>query len=264
MPPSVVFVKASCLSALSGLHRYRDINQEILNLWHLCDKSNCEAAISRWIDIQQDEPIDEVVKEKFANAVTAGINAVTSVEVAEVLRNTDVAIRDEVQSEIYKSRGIRDEKAVVDKVECDTHSRITERNVKLYTKDVDWPFEVDFPFIVRVIGRIDGMNESGEIVEVKNRQKRFFSTIPLYERVQVQVYMWMIGARTCQFVQALDGDTKTEVVEYDENFIKNTVWHALAESMTTLKALISGDNETEQHIFSGGNVPETYNSLHSC
>ena len=50
-------------------------------------------------------------------------------------------------------------------------------------------------FILRISGKVDGIEGEGEdqiLIETKNRRRRLFDDIPIYEKVQMCIYMKMM------------------------------------------------------------------------
>jgi hypothetical protein len=60
---------------------------------------------------------------------------------------------------------------------------------------------------VVVGGRIDGWSPEHGLVEIKNRMRRLFPKIPLYETVQVHAYMWILGGGRRRDAGAAGSDT---------------------------------------------------------
>ena len=70
--------------------------------------------------------------------------------------------------------------------------RISKRNEEVYSIEVRINGHV-----IEIRGKIDGiLTEEGQpvIVETKTRRNRLFRSIPLYEKVQIETYMRMVGA----------------------------------------------------------------------
>jgi hypothetical protein len=72
-------------------------------------------------------------------------------------------------------------------------------------------------------GRLDGLDAEGRVVEIKNRTRRFFTTVPEYERVQVACYMRIMNARAAVVVQQFNGEQRRTVVAHDEALWQNYV-----------------------------------------
>jgi DNA polymerase III epsilon subunit-like protein len=69
-----------------------------------------------------------------------------------------------------------------------------------------------------IVGRVDGFSD-GKVVEIKHRRHRIFTTIPSYERVQVEVYMRMTERKTALFIQKLEAGgstTQSDDVKQDD------------------------------------------------
>ena len=45
--------------------------------------------------------------------------------------------------------------------------------------------------VITLVGKIDGITDKEEIVEVKNRVKKHFNCLRGYEKPQIMTYMWM-------------------------------------------------------------------------
>jgi hypothetical protein len=73
-------------------------------------------------------------------------------------------------------------------------------------------------------GKIDGINnETGDIIEVKNRVHKLFYTLRDYEKVQIICYMYLFNSKRCDLVEAYKGKKGTEIniinVDFDEKYI---------------------------------------------
>ena len=60
-------------------------------------------------------------------------------------------------------------------------------------------------------GKIDGIDDDGNIYESKNRRNRFFNAIPEYEKIQMEAYMFIYDKSTCTFLQNYNGEQRSEV-----------------------------------------------------
>ena len=98
-----------------------------------------------------------------------------------------------IKKEIYTTTGKRDEKSIIDEYEVKNKVLVKERNSKVYYKSIGDG--------VRIAGRVDGMNELGEIIEVKKRMHRLFKDVPKYEMVQMYIYMFLLNKPDCVHIQ---------------------------------------------------------------
>lgn len=211
-------------------------------MWHASDRLGCERGVASII--AEGEQAHEEAEETHARILRA------AADVATVTEGRDAAalqsaleervapdIREHVASEVYKKRGIDGERPSLDRIQEDTGSRVECRNDRLYRKDID---VMGLP--VRIVGKVDGIDaDTGDLVEVKHRQRCFFEPLPTYDVVQAQVYMWLTGAQRCRFVQVLDGERRTEILDKDDAFLNDTVWPGVGAAMARLQRLLEAD-----------------------
>lgn len=78
-----------------------------------------------------------------------------------------------------------------------------------------------------IVGKIDGLTEKGEVVEIKNRVNKHFNTIRGYEKPQIMTYLWMNKASSGYLVENLktNGGCNLNVipVEYEDNYVEENV-----------------------------------------
>lgn len=103
------------------------------------------------------------------------------------------ALRQEIRKEINTKKGIAMETELTNRMERATGQKIIKRNNKTYVMDLYCDEDC-----VQIRGKIDGLQQdplTGKsiLVETKLRQKRLFATIPIYEKIQMEVYMRMLG-----------------------------------------------------------------------
>lgn len=102
-------------------------------------------------------------------------------------------VQAEVQKAVFTARGTSMESSTFDRVNAQQVKPFHSRPGKLYRHDAG-------AFVI--VGRLDGFNdETRELLEIKNRQRRLFRNVPLYEKIQVQCYLLMTGATKCKFVE---------------------------------------------------------------
>ena len=120
-----------------------------------------------------------------------------------------------------------------------THGTITEDpaiiqfekkfNVKLDTSQKYYKQEVKFEnssYIWYIGGKVDGLYldkdpEKSYVVEVKSRTKGFFSSLRDYEKVQIQLYIWMLNLKQAKLVEHYNKKIKITVVYRDDEFIED-------------------------------------------
>jgi hypothetical protein len=91
-------------------------------------------------------------------------------------------------------------------------------------------------------GRVDGVDDHGRVVEIKNRIRRFFPVIPEYEMVQVQTYMAVLNKDETVFVQQLNGQQRSTVIQRDALMWSVEIVPALYKFMNVLDLFIADDS----------------------
>lgn len=104
----------------------------------------------------------------------------------------------EAVSQIYKRRGLANENTILDNHSQDIGEQITERNTKMMRKDMG---------AYRLIGRIDGWVESKRRVVDSKERKSFVDSPPLYDEIQMRVYMILMDANEAELVERFPDGT---------------------------------------------------------
>jgi hypothetical protein len=146
-------------------------------------------------------PIDEKDNEE---------NIKTIVKIVEIQKEKQKEMIKKVSSLVHTERGTRDEDKIIKSFEKKTDTKVTANNSKFYKKEI-----LDG---VIVGGKIDGLTDTGELIEVKNRQYRFFNPIPLYDKIQIYTYMYILSKKSCKVVQNLKGKTTETDIEFKQEF----------------------------------------------
>jgi DNA mismatch repair ATPase MutS len=82
-------------------------------------------------------------------------------------------------------------------------------------------FEID-DINVFIGGKIDGINETGSIIEVKNRVNKLFYELRSYEKVQIMCYMHLFKASEGHLVEALKkSNTSINIIKQSNNIWKS-------------------------------------------
>lgn len=109
---------------------------------------------------------------------------------------TETEIADEVRGVVNRGRGTRLERRNTDLYEKTSGQAVRRRNACVHTLVLKMGNSLPD---VRVRGKVDGVQTdpvtgAKTLVETKTRRNRLFNQIPVYEKVQMEVYMRMIGA----------------------------------------------------------------------
>jgi hypothetical protein len=119
---------------------------------------------------------------------------------------------------VSRTTGVLKESAIVDSLEADCPRRpIRSRNNTMRYKEL----AVQPGWRILVGGKPDGVQEGGDIVEAKNRQNRLFRAVPEYEKVQVQLYLWLFDSRKCHFREQFHEANWTTTIERNDAELAN-------------------------------------------
>jgi hypothetical protein len=126
----------------------------------------------------------------------------------------------ELSSQVMCSYGRQAEQQYIETAPVE--KKIYNNNDKFYIKKIH--FRENF---IQIGGRIDGLLDDGTLVEIKNRKSRLFSTIPVYEQIQVHCYMFLLEKPNCKIIQRLKSSEQNEkTVEWDEK-----LWTTIVERL---------------------------------
>lgn len=112
------------------------------------------------------------------------------------------------------SFGTRHEGDVGEMYYAETGLKIEKDNARKF-----WEFMPGFG----IVGKFDGFNEVGTLVEIKNRMRRLFGRVVDYEKVQVHVYMAMSNKTQAQLVERYKNEIMIHTVDYDEDFMEGVL-----------------------------------------
>ena len=81
--------------------------------------------------------------------------------------------------------------------------------------------------IIILIGKIDGLTDKGEVVEIKNRVNKHFNKIRDYEEPQIMTYLWMNKCANGYMVENLNTHSGCNIniidVEYKDQYVEQNV-----------------------------------------
>jgi len=155
-------------------------------------------------------PTTPALQEAVARVIAGQMDVAT--ETALLCANPEVAAKIEqsqehqvLASEIQKRRGTRLEDKAENEHAVSTGVQVTDRNTFV-------EFESDS---YRLIGYLDGM-QGDKVVETKNR-KRFWTTPPAYDFIQLRCYMFMKGEKDGVLLENFPGRApRTTEVPWDD------------------------------------------------
>lgn len=157
----------------------------------------------------------DLIKEKSVSDDTK-IRLIQSVT-EDVINKKHNRVKDNVSSFVVKRYGTVNELSAIQLYEKENNCKIYGNNAKLYKQQIN-----NFS----ICGKVDGFVKIGEeeyLIEVKNRQNRFFRDIPIYEKVQIMIYMFLTGTKKAIHIQKYNGSIKHEIFDTIDHIIWNNV-----------------------------------------
>jgi hypothetical protein len=166
---------------------------------------------------EETETVESVIESSnLTNVIESAINATNVSELNDSLREFESHPKNKVmRSKVFTERGNNSEMNHLDETEKLLGGKIYGRNDKFYKKCVQLE---SFNFTIG--GRVDGlidMPESTCVIEIKNRQFKIMDRLPIHEKIQLLVYMYLTGIPDCKHVQWFDGIVRVEDYPFDES-----------------------------------------------
>jgi hypothetical protein len=256
-------ISASKVAALIGLNPYQQPAEVMYDLLakHLPTKI-------RMSKIEADEhrkPLYKVKNEVLytqavKDLVASGINAcVGKTDITDVLNDVEkkanviidfrhselpLEVRDlvakEVRGAVQKRRGLNNENSILNTYQDEHKVEVKDRNTTTFKKLYDgW----------RLIGRTDGyVDEHKRIVDSKART-RWWPQVPLYDEIQMRVYMELSGAVEAELFEAFP-DHRTRTTKYLNDPAKwKTIYDQLVEVVGHMKSATDNDDVLRDIVF---------------
>jgi len=256
-------ISASKVAALIGLNPYQQPNEVMYDLLakHLPTKIRMakiesdehRKALSK---IKNEILYTQAVKDLVANGINACVGKTDITDVlADVekkanmiidLRHSELPleVRDivakEVRGSVQKRRGINSENTILNTYEDENKVQVKDRNTTTFRKVYDgW----------RLIGRTDGyVDEHKRIVDSKART-RWWPQVPLYDEIQMRVYMELSGALEAELFEAFP-DHRTRTTKYLNDPVKwKTIQDQLVEVVGHMQSATTNDDVLRDIVF---------------
>lgn len=193
-------IRASEVAGYIEKNEYVEIDALILKIWKNLNYESLQKALKR-----NSLEIKELSKYNYDKKGTSNIYKYNNYK----------------KSTIYTKNGLDKEKSTIEIFESKKNVVVNNKNDKIYTTFINKPYNKLIIHNVILNGAVDGIVNDEYIVEIKNRQKRFFDEIPIYEKIQIIVYMKLVKLYKCYHVQRFKNDIIiTEIIYSKEEFTK--------------------------------------------
>jgi PD-(D/E)XK nuclease superfamily len=228
-----IVIKASQVAAIIGKHRYKPRNEVFDEIWQ-------KYASSTFTGKTKKDKAEEILSlsdnAQGALEFALSINAKDSSEVQKIFTQAKKAINSDsklsstqkaevlehVRSKVYTTHGTRSEDKTSDKVSVDEKVTLV-RDEQFYSLPI---CTLDSNHFV-LVGKIDRIEENPDgsrtLVEIKNRTNRLFRQVVVYEYIQVQVYLQMLGLVNARLVEQYNNQVLSHPITRDEDMWTNEI-----------------------------------------
>lgn len=192
-----ICIFVSDIASLIGLNPYQCSKETTHNI--IC-RHNGETIINE--EQEYYENVNDELKEEIINAIDIETEEDSKEIINNIHENIEYKELQMIESIVRKERGIKKENMTLNK-EVINRQMVVQRNIK--TKYCN----------LKIYGKVDGMRKDGILIETKNRRNKLFTEIPLYEKVQLEMYMWCTNNNV--IIHKQNYNNKSEEVLYQSN-----------------------------------------------
>jgi hypothetical protein len=289
---AVIKISTTDLAAIANMDHYNNFAKVVCKIWKQLDKASFEAyrarnaisgnfcALDSYFDkikhledksgtrIGLLKRVSEVNKNKEKTSHTLVENQQQmATDINQQLTNLSSHEKDMLNSLIASAtntrHGVYNENNGVKIFENETGKKvIASQKMSLL------PVFEDEKFVWKVVGKFDGLTESNELVEIKNRQRCLFNTIRDYEMCQLQVYMKMHSCQEGYLVECYKNQQNNMEfnildVQFNSEYFDNVLQNWISRFINFMYELVFGQHQhlTEEVkicLISGDNKKQCY------
>lgn len=215
-----VHIYASKLATCCGMNMYEKQADLITEFAALLHKDASYKTFEEKVDAKITS-LETNQREEIHNILT--VECKDAVQVNEQIKNIKSKISDPdilrfVEKKLYTDQGIKEEDKIREKVQI-IKKVVYEKNNKFATSKIPI-ITTQHGIKVYIGGRHDGIDQNGNLIEIKNRMKRFLG-VPKYELVQIHAYMFIFQKTRATIIENYLGDVQEHIVEFDDEFWKS-------------------------------------------
>lgn len=232
-----LFVGASEVANLINVNPHVSVGDAVERLWEKNNKKSFAEALARH-KLQVFAPEERLKDLGLLELASAAVETEDPMDRAKQVRSAVKAATSEqdksvVRDFINTSRGIRDEKKTFKTLQELVPSAKFESDGSLYQRCVHIPgSNVEY----LLSGYIDGVERNqNRVIEIKNRQHRFFNHVPLYEQVQCQAYLFLTELEVCEHTESFRSELKTTTLRFEPLF-----WNHIVQRLNRVVLSLDG------------------------
>ncbi|CCU56462.1 unknown similar to AMEV240 [Mythimna separata entomopoxvirus 'L'] len=158
-----------------------------------------------------------IIKNKIKIIVNKSISAKKEEDSSQIINTiSDNKLKDIITEDVSLKRGILKEDNNLNTYNKKYNVIVANRD-KYFIKKLT-TFEYNNKTInIIVCGRVDGIIDD-LLIESKNRRNRLFNYIPIYERVQLEMYLYLTDLKKCSLIQHYNEEIKVLNYVKDDDF----------------------------------------------
>jgi len=220
-----LFVSASEIANLINLNPHVSVGDAVERLWEKNNRRSFTEALARnkLRSYTPEERLKDLGVLQLASAAATTEDPKTHQQQLRKAVKAALSPQDKsvVRDFVNTSRGIRHEKTAFETLKQLNPLAKFEHDKNLYQRSVEIP-GTDLQYLIS--GYIDGVERNqNRVIEIKNRQHRFFNQVPLYEQVQCQAYLFLTELEVCEHTESYRGELKSTTLRFEPVFWNHIV-----------------------------------------
>lgn len=227
-------IYASKLADCCNMNQYKSPKDLIKEYHSIKNKDNSYKSLEEKVE-EKVKKFDSVEKIQFESIIKSDCKDAVEVQkkIKHVKENTDLCKDPEItrfiEKTLYTSQGNKEEDTIREKFAVENKREYSTKGGFVTSKI---PIFITGNIKVNVGGRHDGMDQDGNLIEIKNRMNKFLGVM-LYEKVQIHAYMFIFEKDEATLIENYMGEVREHVVQFDDDF-----WEEVKESLKKfIKAL---------------------------
>jgi hypothetical protein len=208
-------------------------DEEHNNLKLLSNEEHIDEVILKNVNEEAKREIKQLISSEVENNDDL-INKTSELKIMinknkDICEETKVKITKQLNSKINCNYGTNTENNAINIYEVETDNKVYNNNIKLYVHKYKH---------FAICGKTDGfvkINDKEYIFETKNRKNRLFTTIPIYEKIQLLAYTILCKNKNIVFTQCIND--KINIKQLD-NYMDEDLWNNITLKLSQYSTLI--------------------------
>ena len=234
---------ASEIAIITGDNSYQKLSDFLVKLWQKYDNddfNNCLESLQpkhsvKFVQTNDIENINNIEKKCGINVQSEMKNILKNTKNAEEVVQKKNQLLKKVESQVTDKNLKKElEKSVTNVVNTSYGIKNEDNVLQVYSKNKQMTVIKVCEFRKRKIGnnlyiggKIDGLTQNGEIVEIKNRMYKLFNNLREYERIQLQSYIYIFKLKKGYLVESYKD--KINIIEeyYDKKYMDSLIYRLI-------------------------------------